>query len=305
MDERFSTHTLFNCSLKDINKDSDVIEIMESRLKQSLRLLSTVIQFIIVDKNLSEEAIKYLGRFERIKSFNGKKLPPIAEKYWSIEEITLLIIMLRTITRKRYNSMEKTVKKFMTTGKPPTNKVLISNQEWLLEAYKCLGLLKHTKWSKKIDEELLMTTSRDISVRESLENIKKVELAIIKSGVLEGELDSVIGQILAKCAYPELLKENQKSYAVQLVEAVSEVIFALEKIKGVIPQTIAVNESIKQLRKLTEDIGFSYDISKYYTDSYWESVMDDVKNEDTLSVIKKMLTEKYAVELDTIEKNTL
>lgn len=278
---------------------------MEGTLIQSLELLSTIIKFIEEDKGLSKEAVTYLRRFSRITSFSGKDLPPTTDEYWSIEEITILIIMLRTSTHKRYNTMRTTVNKFMDNGKAPTKKVLKPNLDWLLEAYNCLGLLKYTNWSEKIDKDMLQITTRKPDIPMAMEYIKKIETAIVKSDCLEAELDSVIGQILAKCAYPEFVKENQIGYDVQLVEAISEVIYALERIDGVLPQMIAINESIKQLHKIKEDIGFSYNISKYYTDDYWEKVLSDTKDENTLRDIKRAITEKYQVELDTIRKNTI
>lgn len=301
----FSTFDLYNCTLEDKKVSSEFLKLSENELIRSLNLLSTVIKVIEEDVCLSERAIKYLKKFDGIKSFNGRNLPPMADKHWNIEEITILIIMLRTATHKRYDSMRKTVRLYMGTGKVPTNKVLKLNLDWLLEAYKCLGLLKYNKWSEKINEDMLQITTWKSDIPKARENIKKVEIAIEKSGCLEEELDSVIGQILAKCAYPELINENRIGYDEQLVEAVSEVIFALERIEGALPQMIAINESIKQLRKIKEDIGFSYNISKVYADKYWENVLIKTQDEDAFKEIKKTITEKYQVEFDTIRKNTM
>jgi hypothetical protein len=306
MEKKYPTNILFGCALKDIGKKSNVVDLMESRLKQSLEFLSTVINTITSDESLSIEAKGYLNSFENIKGFNGESLPLYSEEFWSLGEFTILIIMLRSITHKRYDSMNKKTQSFLKTGKSPSQKVIIANREWLLEAYKCLGVLKHYNWSEKIDEDLLLTLiESDLNIKDAKKNIQEIEATIKKSDVLDGEIDSGIGQILAKCAYPELLKVNRRSSATKLIDAIAEVIFAIEKVEGVMPQEIAIIESIKKLDKLKEDIEYSYDISKYYTETYWEHLMKDEQNEENLSLIKKKLTEKFAVELDTIEKNTL
>lgn len=306
MEKKYPTNFLFICAMKDMGANSNVVGLMKSMLKQSLKLLSTVINTISSDQNLSVEAKGYLNRFANIKEFNGKMPPLNSKDIWSIEEFTILIIMLRCITRKRYSSMNDTILTYMEKGESPSDKVIKENQKWLLEAYKCLGVLKHYNWSKKIDEDLLPTlVGSDLNIKDAKKNIQDIEKSIKMSGVLDGEIDPGIGQILAKCAYPELLKANKISSAAKLMDAIAEVIFALEKVEGGMPQEIAIIESIKKLNKLKEDIEFSFDTSKYYKETYWEHVMKDDENEAEISLIKKQLMEKFAVELDTIEKNTL
>lgn len=306
MEKKYPTNILFICAMKDMGANSNVVGLMKSMLNQSLEFLSTVIKAITSDNSLSIQAKGYLNRFENINGFNGESLPSDSEEFWSLEEFTILIIMLRNSTHKRYDSMNKQAKSFLKTGKSPSQKVINANREWLLEAYKCLGVLKHYNWSEKIDEDLLPTlVGSDLNIKDARKNIQDIENSIKKSGVLDGEMDSGIGQILAKCAYPELLKANKTSSAAKLMDAIAEVIFALEKVEGVMPQEIAIIESIKKLNKLKEDIEFSFDTSKYYTETYWEHVMRDDENEAEISLIKKQLMEKFAVELDTIEKNTL
>ncbi|MFK9091716.1 hypothetical protein [Bacillus salipaludis] len=306
MEKKYPTNILFICAMKDMGANSNVVGLMKSMLNQSLKFLSTVINIISFDQNLSDEAKGYLNRFANIKEYNGKMPPLNSKEIWSIEEFTILIIMLRCITRKRYSSMNETILTYMESGESPSDKVIQENQKWLLEAYKCLGVLKHYNWSEKIDEDLLPTlVGSDLNIKDARKNIQDIEKSIKKSGVLDGEMDSGIGQILAKCAYPELLKTNKRSSAAKLMDAIAEVMASLEKIEGVLPQEIAIIESIKKLNKLKEDIEFSFDTSKYYTETYWEHVMGDDENEADLSLIKKQLMEKFAVELDTIEKNTL
>ncbi|WP_226528170.1 hypothetical protein [Metabacillus niabensis] len=306
MEKKYSTNILFSCTLKDIGENSDAIDLMESRLNQCLTLLSTVINIITSNEGLSVEAKDYMNRFENIKRFNDQKLPLHSEEVWSIEEFTLLTIMLRSITRKRYSSMNNTILTYIGSDKPLSDKVTNANRQWLLEAYKCLGVLKHYKWSKDIDKDLQKTLfGSDFNFTERLLQIQEVESNIKKSDVLEGEIDSVIGQVLAKCAYPELLEENRRSSATKLIDTIAKVIYALEKVEGIMPQEIAIIESIKKISKLREDIEYNYDVSKYYTDKYWENVMDSEENEADLLKIKKQLTGEFSVEMDTIEKNTL
>ncbi|MGP4107935.1 hypothetical protein [Virgibacillus sp. L01] len=304
MEKKYSNHTLFNCAIKDFIADK---EKMQKGLQKSLELLSTVLKFINKEAANSNrgETIKSLEKYKRINDYNGE-LPPFKAEHWTIEEMTLLIIMLRATKQKKYDSMKKTVEAFISKEKAPSQKVIDSNLDWLLEAYKCMGLLKHTTWSEKITKEMVQDTfGKKVTAQETLVNIREVETAIINSEVLDAELDSIIAQILVKCAYPELLVENKIGLSVQLVDAVSEMILAVESVNGVNNQRIVVNESIKHLQKLSGLINSGYDISKYYTDSYWENLMKEEQFGDKLNEIKKVVTKKYAVELDTIEKNTL
>ncbi|HDR7314290.1 hypothetical protein MXL46_19035 [Heyndrickxia sporothermodurans] len=305
MEKKYSTNILFGCSIKDIKENSDAFSLMGSHLIQSLSLLSTVINIIFADESLSIEAKNHLDRFNNIKSFKGE-LPTYSEELWSIEEFTILTIMLRSVSRKRYDSMKKTIESYMETDNPPSEKVIEANKKWLLEAYNCLGNLKYYQWSKNITKDwLLIFFKKNFDYEKIQLNIQEIETIIKKSGMLEGEFDSIIGQILAKCAYPELLKSNQKSLSIKLIDAIAEVMYALESIEGVQPQEIAIIQSIKALGKLKDDIEYNYNVSKYFTDTYWEQVMEKKQNEEVLSFIKETLTKKFAVELDTIEKNSL
>lgn len=308
MDVRFSNHTLFNCALVNISEENDVIELMESRLNQSVKLLQSVLNFIVEEANKNNrvnvvEAI--ITKYKRIIVFN-KKLKPLTEKYWNVDELSILIIMLRTITRKKYSAMETTVKKFIIKGKIPSSKVISSNQEWLLKAYKCLGVLSHTNWSNNIDINLVqITCGKKITVQETISNVQEAEFHIKQSGILDAELDSVTAQILSKCAYPELIVKNKEGLTIQLIDVISEMIFTLEGIKDSNSQEIALNETIKQIEKTTLDIKYNYDKSKYYKDEYWDGVMNDKEYEEDINYIKRLITEKYAVEIDTLNKTSL
>lgn len=305
MEKTYSTHTLFNCYLRDVDESSTVIDVSSSKLKQSLELLSTVLNILKTQSNQTREAKVYLQNFERIESYKGK-LPKLMEDYWSIEEMTILIIMLRSYRRKRYNSMNKTIEMFINEDIIPTEKVLKHNRGWLLEAYKCLGSLRHTNWSEKVNEEILeQTSNRKMTSKDSYKNVMEVKVGIIESSVLDAELNSEISDILAHCAFPELLKESRKTLVDQIVNELSEFVLALEKVKGVLPQNIAMKESIKKMMQLREEIEHSYDVSKYYADTYWENLENNDRDKEILSQVEKMFKKKYQVELDVLSKNTL
>ncbi|ANU09405.1 hypothetical protein BBH88_03310 [Planococcus antarcticus DSM 14505] len=305
MEKTYSTHTLFNCYLKDIKETGNVIDLSNAHLKQSLGLLSTVLNIFKTNGNQTSEAKTYLQNFERIERYKGK-LPKTMDDYWSIEEMTILIIMLSSNRRKRYNSMIKTIEKYNDKYIIPSEKVLKHNRDWLLEAYKCLGSLKHTDWTKEINKEILdQTFEGKMNVKDSHKNVMEVKAAIIKSRVLDAEMESEIGQILAHCAFPELLKESRETLVDQIVNELSKFLLALEKVEGDLPQNIAMNESIKKMRQLTEEIEYSYDVSKYYTDAYWEKPVTDDQGKETLLKIEKLLKKTYLGEIDILSKNTL
>ncbi|WP_142830253.1 hypothetical protein [Planococcus soli] len=305
MVKTYSTHTLFNCYLKDVGESGNVFALSNANLEQSLGLLSTVLNTFKTMSNQTGEAKKYLQKFKRIERYQGK-LPNIMDDYWSIEEMALLIIMLSSTSRKRYSSMNTTVKKFIDKNKIPTEKVLKSNRDWLLEAYKCLGSLKHRNWVKEINEEILdQTLKGKMTIADSYENVMEVEVGIIELRVLDAELDSEISDILAHCAFPELLKESRKTLVDQIVNELGEFVLALEKVEGDLPQNIAMKESIKKMRQLREEIEHSYDVSKYYTDTYWENLENSDRDKEILSQVEKMFKKKYQVELDVLSKNKL
>ncbi|OXS60823.1 hypothetical protein B0G93_107100 [Bacillus sp. V-88] len=304
MGKKYSTHTIYTCSLiNTYNENANVENILEKKISQSLDLLTIVMKNIHVNSKLSQKAHEKLQEFDRIRNYGTNGLPSIHEEYWSIEEVTILIIMIRTSTHKRYDSMRKTILEFIETGKVPTQKVLQPNLDWLLKAYECIGRLKYTKWSSEIKEDDLRIITPNPILEASINNMNNVEMEIKESNVLEDEFDSVIGQILSKCAYPELIRENKEGYDVQLIGVISDIIFELEKIDGSVPQMIALNESIKKLEKISEDIRFSFNTSKYYSDEYWGKVTKDMQEDKLIKEIEKVIKEKFQVELDTIKKN--
>lgn len=295
MEKKYSTTLLFGCDFRSFNGNSN--ENKETVLRNSLELLSTVIKEISEDKNLSEDAKKRMEKFENIANYNKKKAKKSSDDIWNVEEFTILIIMMNTSYKKLYGAMNKVINQYLSGQiSAPTEKRLEKSRVWLRKAYNCMYKIKFYDLSINIDVDLLL---QEAGSREEAGKIKKqlleIQKIIIQSGILDGGEDSIIGTILSKCAYPELLKTNQNSIANEMLHTFGKVIQAIESVESSASQQIAINEVIKSLNKANEDINITYRKSKIE--------ISEEQEEATLLALE-FIKRSFSSELDSIEKNT-
>ncbi len=143
------------------------------------------------------------------------------------------------------------------------------------------------------------------SNKEKFNIVKKLEKDIKESKVLDNDVNSVIGQILAFCAYPESFLKGRKESVRELVEVVSSIIYNLGAIENNrFVQDIAVKETVKKLKSIEKEIRISYRRDKYFTDEYWDDI-EFKKPLNSLEDIKKIVRDKYYIELENIENSII
>lgn len=291
MQKKYSTELLFGGTFKDSDEKKETI------LSNSLKLLSTVIKEINKDQNLSDDAKKSMEKFKNIANYDKKKINKSPGDIWNIEEFTILIIMMNTSSKKLYGAMNEVINQYLSGQLiAPTGKRIDKSRVWLKKAYNYMYKIKFKDLYRNVDEDSLL---EETGSKEEAEKIKKklleVQKVIIQKRVLDDGEDSVIGTILAKCAYPELLKVNQNSIANEMLRSFGKVLQSIESIESSTSQQIAINEITKSLNKAIDDIDITYKKSKIN--------ISEEQDEATLLALE-FIKRSFSSELDSIEKNT-
>jgi hypothetical protein len=304
-EKKYTTYELFYAVT---NKQFQELNVAKAQLEQALALLKLSLTYMDnywkeQGYSIAQEPRKSFHRFSNI--MNGK-VPRVDKQHWTIDEVTLLLIMLNNYKHKRYSAMLTALENFLKKNEALSEQRIEKNTDWLFDAYKNLCNLKYTNWTKKINiDNLADLNGKKESNREKFNRVKEIEKDIKESRILDNDVDSIIGQILAFCAHPESFLKGRKKNVEELLEAVSAVIYNLQAMEGdAVIQNIAVNETVKKLKNIAKDIKKNYRRSKYYTDNYWAS-MELTETLSSLEDIKKLVRDKYCIELENIENSII
>lgn len=296
MTKKYSTLLLYGCVVDNFKEEQ--LTKMHTALKNSLKLLSIVIKEINKTENLSEDAKKSMKEFNSIANYNENNLKILSDDIWSIEELTLLIIMMKTNRLKLYNAMSKATNTYLLEHNIPSLKIIRNYQDWLRDAYNYIYKIQFCNWTEDIDLDNLLQITEELKKAKHLRNqITEIEITIKEKEILKDKEDSIIGSILMKCAYPELLKIDQDSITNKMLSAFGEVVESIEKIESSNSQVIAINEFIKSLNKSKEDT------TSFYKESELK-ISNDIEIDKAVNFIIKKLKKNFSLELDSIEKNT-
>lgn len=304
-EKKYTTYELFYAVT---NKQFEELNGAKGQLEQVLDLLKLALTYMDnywkkKGYSIAQEPRKSLSKFSNIMKGN---MPRVDKQHWTIDEVTLLLIMLNNYKPKRYGSMLTSLEDFLTENKPLNGKKIEKNRDWLFDAYKSLCNLKYKNWTEGFNvDELANLNGNKKSNKEKFNIVKKLEKDIKESKVLDNDVNSVIGQILAFCAYPESFLKGRKESVRELVEVVSSIIYNLEAIENNrFVQDIAVKETVKKLKSIEKEIRISYRRDKYFTDEYWDNI-EFKKPLNSLEDIKKIVRDKYYIELENIENSII
>jgi hypothetical protein len=304
-EKKYTTYELFYAVT---NKQFEELNGAKSQLEQVLDLLKLALMYIDnywkeKGYSIAQEPRKSLSKFSNIMKGN---MPRVDKQHWTIDEVTLLLIMLNNYKPKRYGAMLTSLEDFLAKNKPLNEKRIEKNRDWLFDAYKSLCNLKYKNWTEGFNvDELANLNGNKKSNKEKFNIVKKLEKDIKESKVLDNDVNSVIGQILAFCAYPESFLKGRKESVRELVEVVSSIIYNLGAIENNrFVQDIAVKERVKKLKSIEKEIRISYRRDKYFTDEYWDNI-EFKKPLNSLEDIKKIVRDKYYIELENIENSII
>lgn len=304
-EKKYTTYELFYAVT---NKQFEELNGAKSQLEQVLALLKLALTYIDnywkeKGYSIAQEPRKSLSKFSNIMKGN---MPRVDKQHWTIDEVTLLLIMLNNYKPKRYGAMLTSLEDFLAKNEPLNGKRIEKNRDWLFDAYKSLCNLKYKNWTEGFNvDELANLNGNKKSNKEKFNIVKKLEKDIKESKVLDNDVNSVIGQILAFCAYPESFLKGRKESVRELVEVVSSIIYNLEAIENNrFVQDIAVKETVKKLKSIEKEIRISYRRDKYFTDEYWDNI-EFKKPLNSLEDIKKIVRDKYYIELENIENSII
>ncbi|MCO7126062.1 hypothetical protein NIE88_09765 [Sporolactobacillus shoreicorticis] len=310
MMEIYSTQTLFCCTLplQRMKEDSDPKEMCKNRLKQSLSLLSLLLNHLAKSAQTTDDFKSYLKNFSQIMGYKGGKVS--SQISWSPDEFILLLIMMRAYTWKRYSEMKKSLASYLKDEKAiPSAKTIQNNREWLRNALDVIFALFHNDWHKSIDlsELLMINESANDKADEMLQTIHD---EIQQSRILESDAESVHAQILMRCAYPELLNMAPESTAEKLSNQFGTLVEELVKVYGNAQMTMAANETIKKLQMAIDEIQLTYQIDPVYTKEFWGHLDDPVgravkKSKGSQKSFTEIIRTNLFSELGIIDQSTV
>ncbi|WP_332236840.1 hypothetical protein [Sporolactobacillus sp. KGMB 08714] len=201
--------------------------------------------------------------------------------------------------------MGEALQNYKQNGESPTKKVINENRRWLHQALDVLFTVEHKNWHEDVSEGALGVLLTKKINREAIQkNIKEVQDNIQQSEILKSDTESVPAQIIARCAYPELIDQSKSSTTEELANLVKKIIEGLEKVHGDTVTTIAVNEVNKRLNIIVEDISFNYGKDKIFNEDFWRGLSNKpIKLKKKINV-EKLLRERFQIEFEEIDKST-